>query len=162
VSIWNWFKSSHTLYLEKEVARLTMEAKERIDYERTEKANLLSRADNEALNQELLYRTQIAELKKAHAAELNRVIEESQRLRTELDQLRQSLKPVERTTQQEDAEGTTPLKSDRTTFGEMVIAGTPWQRILAREIAKQAAEANAKHTMPVETPPSEVTENANG
>jgi hypothetical protein len=135
---------------------------EMLDYERTLHANAIARADQDAVNAELLFRSQIADLKKAHAEELKRVIEESQRLRNENERFRLLYSPVDRKaqTQQDEDESSTRPTSEKTTFGEMVAAGTPWQRILAREIAAQFAEPIAR-AVP-DNPPNEVTSDADG
>jgi hypothetical protein len=87
---------------------------------------------------------EITDLKKAHADELNRAIEESARLRDEAQRIRLYLTPALQNVQLEPDKSAPPVPSVAT------YTGTPWQRILAREIAKQEKEVAARFTKPVE------------
>ena len=88
------------------------------------------------------------ELKKAHAEELNRVIEENQKLRDDVERMRlvqipalqQVELPRERTTQP-------PAPNPDTE------TGTSWQRIQRREIAAQEKRWNEKHVKPATDKP---------
>jgi hypothetical protein len=95
---------------------------------------------------------QITDLKKAHADELNRAIEECARLRDEAQRIRLYLTPALQSVQLEPDKSGPPAPTE-------VPMGTPWQRILAREVAKQEKEWAARHVQPVETP---VGEESNG
>lgn len=78
------------------------------------------------------------ETKKAHAEELSRVIEENHRLREDNKRLQILALPALRNVETE------PDRSAPPSPAEDVYAGTPWQRILAREMAKQEREAREK------------------
>jgi hypothetical protein len=90
----------------------------------------------------------IAEMKSAHAEELNRVIEDNRKLGRDIERLRLYLTPALQNVE---------LDPDRTpppSPAQDVYAGTPWQRIQKREIAKQDAEWTARHTKPATTEPA--------
>lgn len=87
------------------------------------------------------------ELKSAHAAELNRVIEENQKLRDDMDRLRLLITPALQNVELPKERSATPPPPRTET-----LIGTPWQRVLQREIAAQERAAVAKHTIPAETP----------
>lgn len=109
-----FFKSKHELWLEEQV---------KIDRER-----------HDAL---------VERLQSAHASELNRVIEENQKLRDELDRTRLFLNPALQHVQlNSEQDNSTPPSPE-----EIIPTGTPWQRIMAREIQAQknaAATEEAK------------------
>src|SRR6266403_2676418 len=86
---------------------------------------------------------QITELKKAHELELLRAIEECARLRDEAQRIRLYLTPSLQNVQLEPDKSAPPAPSAET------YTGTPWQRILAREIAKQEKAVAARYTQPV-------------
>ena len=87
---------------------------------------------------------EIADLKMAHAGELKRVIEDNQKLRDDLDRTRLFLNPALQSIEiRPTAEGST-LASP--TLGAE-YGGTPFQRIMAREMRlqeQQAAEEERK------------------
>lgn len=103
----------------------------------------------------------VAELKSAHAAELNRVIEERDRLRDDLDRTRLFLNP-----------GLANVNTSRTpdTSGppvpENVPVGGAWSRVLAREMKKQQDDAIAEEAerkrIAAEAPKVAATEAPNG
>jgi hypothetical protein len=105
----------------------------------------------ESLNQTLQYEAmrERAELKKAHAVELNRVIEENQKLRDDIDRTRLLLNPALQSVEL-PKERTEPPKP------ENVPTGTPWQRIQAEHAMRLAREekdrAERKGTIPVLVP----------
>jgi len=86
---------------------------------------------------------QITELKKAHAETLSHVIEENHVLRDEAQRIRLYLTPALQSVQLESDKSAPPAPSQET------YTGTPWQRILAREIAKQEKAVAARYTQPV-------------
>ena len=88
---------------------------------------------------------EIEDLKKAHAIELNRAIEDNARLREEAERIRLYLTPALQSVQLEPDRSAPPLPAE-------VPTGTPWMRILKREIARQEAEAAARVTKPAEAP----------
>lgn len=103
----------------------------------------------------------VVELKSAHAAELNRVIEERDRLRDDLDRTRLFLNP-----------GLANVSTSRTpdTSGppvpENVPVGGAWSRVLAREMKKQQDDAIAEEAerkrIAAEAPKMAATEAPNG
>jgi hypothetical protein len=86
------------------------------------------------------------ELKKAHADELNRVIEENQKLRDDNERLRLLVTPALQTVELPKERSAPPPPSSE------VFTGTPWQRVLQREIAAQDRAAAARHTKPADAP----------
>lgn len=86
----------------------------------------------------------IEDLKKAHAETLARVIEDNRVLRDEAQRIRLYLTPALQSVSVEPDRSAPPSPNMET------HTGTPWQRILAREIAKQEKEAAARFTKPVE------------
>jgi hypothetical protein len=101
--------------------------------------------DVQSLNQTIQYEAmrELAETKKTHAAELNRVIEENQRLREDAKRLQLLVIPALKNVELE------PDKTPPPSPSEAIFAGTPWQRILAREIAAQEKAARDKFTRPM-------------
>lgn len=103
----------------------------------------------------------LAELKTIHAAELNRVISECDRLRDDLDRTRLFLNP-----------GLANVNTSRTpdTSGppvpENVPVGGAWSRVLAREMKKQQDDAIAEEAerkrIAAEAPKVAATEAPNG
>lgn len=103
----------------------------------------------------------IAELKTAHAAELNRVISECDRLRDDLDRTRLFLNP-----------GLANVNTSRTpdTSGppvpENVPVGGAWARVLAREMKAQEDAAKTEEAerkrIAAEAPKVAATEAPNG
>jgi hypothetical protein len=98
------------------------------------------------------HETHVAELKSAHAEERDRAITEAARLRGEVDRLRLFLTPALYSIGQ-SGEVEEPSKGN----GEVATLGTPWQRILAREVAKQEADWNRRHTKPADEKPKEAS-----
>jgi len=94
---------------------------------------------------------QIEELKIAHARELGRAITEAIRAMGEADRLRLYLTPELRTIGQSEPETISGARK------EHVFTGTPWQRVLAREIAKQDADWTVRHVKPAEEKPDGVS-----
>lgn len=86
------------------------------------------------------------ELKKAHADELNHAIEECQKLRDDNERLRLLVTPALQNVElpKERSAPQPPSKE--------VFTGTPWQRILQREIAAQDRTAAAKFVKPADAP----------
>lgn len=102
----------------------------------------------EALNLQLQFEAmrERTELKKAHADELNRVIEENQKLRDDIDRLRLLVTPALQNVELPKERSSAPPPPSET------FTGTPWQRVLQREIAAQDRAAAAKHTKPAGAP----------
>ena len=117
MAFWDFFTSRHVRWLEAEIEDLRRR-----------------------------HATDIADLKKTHAEELDRAITEASRLRGEVDRFRLYLAPALQPIGQPI--GTT--EPEPTKGKEPVFGGTPFQRILQREMAKQEKEANARYTKPVE------------
>jgi len=95
------------------------------------------------------------ELKKAHASELSRVITESEKLKDDMDRLRLLVTPALQNVE---------LPKERTgppSFDKEVISGTPWQRILHREIAAQEKAAAPKYVNVADKPPEGSTTKEN-
>jgi hypothetical protein len=105
VSRRDFFKSSHTLWLEQQVKDLKAE-----------------------------HAAQLAELKSAHLAELNRAISECDSLRDELARTRLYLTPgIQSISTKPDTSGP-PIP-------ENVPTGGAWQRVIAREMKAQEEQA---------------------
>jgi hypothetical protein len=83
-------------------------------------------------------------LREQHEFELQYARSETERLQREIDRLRLYLTPALAANQQTSDESTL------STSGKTIYTGTPWQRVLAREIAEQDAEANRRITKPAE------------
>ena len=81
---------------------------------------------------------EIRELKNANAEELSRCINEANRGWAEADRLRQYLIPgLPTSTRQAEPDNTPPVKDE-------VETGTPWQRVLKREMKAQEEMARLK------------------
>jgi hypothetical protein len=89
--------------------------------------------------------TGYAEMKTAHARELNRVIDENRKLQDDMDRLRLLLTPALQNVELPKERTAPPPPSE-------VITGTPWQRVLQREIAAQERAAARKMTQPADVP----------
>jgi hypothetical protein len=89
---------------------------------------------------------ELEDLKKAHAEELKRAIEDNARLRDETERMRIYLTPALQSV------STVPDNSAPPSPAPDAYTGTPWQRILKREIARQEAEAAARLTKPADAP----------
>lgn len=109
-------------------------------------------ADVQSLNQTLQYEAmrERVELKKAHAEELSRVIEENQRLKDDLDRFRLLLTPalqsVELPKEREAREATTPEPR------EEVFQGTPFQRMAKKFLAEQEKSSGKRYVRPADAP----------
>jgi len=110
----SWFRSHHEEWLEEQFEKL--------------------KAD---------HAQQITDLKKAHAEELARAIEDSRILREEAQRIRLYLTPALQSVQLEPDKAAPPSPAPDT------YTGTPWMRILQREIAKQEKAVAARYTQPV-------------
>lgn len=161
------FKSHHSAYLEQLVDDLQIRHHHEIHSQRTElKAELsyqvlhgarllgdselryekeISRLESLHLDAEVQAMTTLAAVNKAHAAELSRVIEENARLRDDLERVRLYLTPALQSVSlpKEERDATPPTPSG--------YAGTPWQRIIQREMESwntRAKAADAPGTSP--------------
>jgi len=116
-------------------------------------------ADVQSLHQTLQYEAmrELAAVKKAHAEELTRAINEIQKLQDDYQRLLLTLHPVIQDVQlpKERAEERelTPVFSTPT--------GTPWQRIQARWQQQQDEEWAKKHTKPADVPVQGENKNGN-
>lgn len=86
---------------------------------------------------------EITELKKAHADELSRAIEECARLREEAQRIRLYLTPALQNVQLEPDKSAPPAPSPET------YTGTPWQRILQKALHEQEEKVAQRFTQPV-------------
>jgi hypothetical protein len=117
----NLFKSSHTLWLETQVAELR-------------KSHL----------------EELGRMKSAYAEEIKRVIQDNQKLRDDLDRTRLLLTPaLQSVTLKHEQDSSPPPSPNLET-----PTGTPWQRFLKSEIARQEAEATTRknYVKPAEAP----------
>lgn len=112
-------------------------------------------ADMQSLHTTMEYEAmrERTELKSAHAAELNRVIEENQRLKDDLDRFRLLLTPalqtVELPKEREAREAAAPEPASE------VFQGTPFQRLAKQVIAEQekaAKTGSRKYVKPADAP----------
>ena len=81
------------------------------------------------------------DLKKAHAEELNRVIEENQKLKDDVDRFRLLLTPALQNVELPKERTAPPSPSAET------VTGTPWQRTLKRELANQTENPKLRRAM---------------
>jgi len=141
----NLFRNRHEDWLEQQT--LEMNACHVQDLLRKDKQHETELARVESLNQIIQFEAmrELAETKKSHAAELNRVIEENQRLRDEAKRLQLLVIPALKNVEFEP-DKTPPPSPDKN-----VYLGTPWQRVLAREIELQERAAAERFTRPVPT-----------
>lgn len=102
----------------------------------------------EALNVQLQYEAmrERTELKKAHAEELSRVIQENKKFWDELTKVRYVETPALRQVQLE--EDRQPPPSPMTE----IPVGTPWQRVQARYMKEQEEEARRRFVKPANAP----------
>ena len=100
-------------------------------------------AEQRLLEQELLFRTSLAELKSSHATELIRVIEDKQRIWDELTKVRYVQTPALQNVRLE--EDKTPPPSPQSSE----YLGTPWQQVLARYEKEQQRADRVRYTAPV-------------
>jgi len=101
------------------------------------------RASIEALHVSMEYEAmrERADLKKAHAEELNRVIDENQKLKDDMDRLRLLLTPALQSVELPKERTATPSPKEET------LTGTPWQRVLKRETAMQTENPKLRRAM---------------
>lgn len=127
------------------------------DYQEVQRLHERLLAESNAALIELRYEAlrERTELKKAHAEELNRVIEDNQKLKDDMDRLRLLLTPALQNVELPKERTAPPSPSNAT------VTGTPWQRVLKREaelqeenprlrrafdaVAKQAAAKGESH-----------------
>ncbi len=139
------FRNRHADWLEQEMLEMT--ARHMQDLLGKDQHHELEIARIESLNQTIQYEAmrELVETKKSHASELNRVIEENQRLRDEAKRLQLLVIPALKNVELEP-DKTPPPSPDKN-----VYLGTPWQRVLAREIELQERAAAERFTRPVPT-----------
>jgi hypothetical protein len=157
------FKDQHSTYLESQISELkascaTQLASLRSEYEKhiAELQSLgsdrLEDMENQLCDQRSMFNDRIAELKSSHASELNRVIDENRRLREENDRLQLYVIPRPKSgspSRDEEEDSRTPPSPQV----EQIPAGTPWQRILRREVELDAERYARKVMTPVTTSP---------
>lgn len=138
----NLFRNRHVEWLEREI--LEMAARHAAADLQAQEKHREDIARIQSLNETIQYEAmrELAEVKKSHAAELNRVIEENQRLREDAKRLQLLVIPALKNIELEPDKTPPPSPSE-------VFAGTPWQRVLAREIAAQEKAARDRFTRPV-------------
>lgn len=157
----NLFRSRLSIFLEAELAQERSESTSLARYfdgelhlqrlrHAAECDRLESRHNSEIARLESLHQTiefeamrELAEAKKAHAAELARVINDSQKMWDELTKMRYVQTP---------ALQTVDLEPDRKppSLSPASGQGTPWQQVLRREMQKQEEEAaSVRFTKPV-------------
>ena len=147
------FRSRHSLWLEDQLQQQQLRHIENLRFVRSSHESELARV--ESLNQTIQFEAmrERVELKKAHAEELFRVIEENQRLKDDLDRFRLLLTPalqtVELPKEREAREAAAPEpKVDE-------FAGTPFQRMAKQYIAEQEKSAKTgsrKFVKPADAP----------
>jgi hypothetical protein len=156
VAIENFWKSRHSAYLESQILELRQDyekqlANLRCEFEKSQ-ATAQSLASERLADQRSLFTERIAELKSSHASELNRVIDENRRLREENDRLQLYVIPRPKSgspSRDEEEDSRTPPSPQV----EQIPAGTPWQRILRREVELDAERYARKVMTPVTTSP---------
>lgn len=115
----DWFTSRHTQFLELQLR------------------DTIIRYERELNEQRILHGREIdslarvyTELKNAHAQQVSYVIQENAKLRDDLDRTRLFLTPALQSVQLRQDDSQPPPPSE-------VPTGTPWQRVLARELKAQ-------------------------
>lgn len=141
------FRSHHTEWMENQLVETVIKYEayvQRLD-ENHEKE--IARIEAMNLDAKVQAMRELSDLKKAHAQELSRVIEDNQRLRDDLERTRLYLTPALQSVSlgKETDRSSPPSPAD-------VPTGTPWQRILRREIQKQEEEAKQRLTKPADAP----------
>jgi hypothetical protein len=155
VAIENFLKSRHSAYLESQILELQLASEKQLASLRSEfekqLAMVQSSSSERLADQRSLFTDRIAELKSSHASELNRVIDENRRLREENDRLQLYVipRPKSGSPSRDDEEDSRTPPSPQ----EQIPAGTPWQRILAREVELDAERYARRVTTPVMTSP---------
>lgn len=128
----NLFKSSHTLWLEAQIEELK------------------ARMCEDIIRLQSMHMAELERMESAHVAETRRVIQENQKLRDELERTRLLLNPaLQSVTLKSEQDSSAPPKPNLET-----PTGTPWQRYLKSEIARQEAEASTRknYVKPAEAP----------
>lgn len=99
----------------------------------------------ESLNQTIQYEAmrELTEVKRAHAEELSRAINNLQKTQDELTKVRYVLNPALQTVDLEPDRTPPPSPSKK------VFRGTPWQQVQQREMQLQDEEAAKRLTTPV-------------
>lgn len=138
----NLFRNRLADRLDEELTRTR--AQEAANYKWLEERHREEITRIQSLNETIQYEAmrELAEVKKSHAAELNRVIEENQRLREDAKRLQLLVIPALKNVELEPDKTPPPSPSQ-------AYVGTPWQRVLAREIELQDRAAALRHTRPV-------------
>lgn len=143
--MWKLFRNQRAEWLEQEISWM-------IQRHATEMLRLDNQHEKEIERVQALHTTleyeamrERVELKTAHATELNRVIEENQRLRDDMDRLRLLVTPALQNVELPKERTGPPPPSD-------VPVGTPWQRFQQREVARQEEAWARKHAKPVAAP----------
>ena len=162
---WKIFRSHHAEWLELQIENLTTRFlgqihEQHLIHEREIDVLTKTHRDHvagiEALNLDAsvtAMRT-IADLKKAHGEELSRAIQEIAKLRDDLDRTRLALTPALQSVSLRPDDSAPPSPSE-------IPTGTPWQRILARELARQEQETAKPNVKPAESPDAGVPEGGN-
>ena len=99
--------------------------------------------EDEIKQERIQHAAEIESLKKVHAEQVSYAITECERLRSEIGRLRLYLEPsleAEQPGQSKEKSGAEPPP----------IGGTPWMRVLAREIRAQEENWQARHLKPAE------------
>src|ERR1700739_168022 len=123
----DFFRSRYVRYLEKQIVELKAEIGYSIIKSARDIAQLREDRDAELLRIDFDHRIHTSDLKKAHAEALTHAIEENRELRDTVERYRVALNP-------------TVAKPDNTPPPEMPdIGGSPWQRVLKREMQRQEA-----------------------
>lgn len=143
---WNIFRNKRAEWLERELQ--WQQDRHQAEMNIAECAHQKHLADVQSLNLVIQYEAmrERIELKKAHADELNHVIEENQKRRDDNERLRLLVTPALQNVELPKERSAPPPPSKE------VFTGTPWQRVLQREIAAQDRAAAAKHTKPADAP----------
>jgi hypothetical protein len=135
------FQTKHANFLEAELSRQRLEhsmAMESLRQSHVEEITRLELLHLDAISQHL---KTLSDLKKAHAEEMARVIEENKRLWDDAERVRlyltPSLQSVQTTSERLREENSPPPTLDP------LEMGTPWERLKKKEWARQEAEARA-------------------
>lgn len=141
------FRSHHTEWLENEILEMAIRHQAHTLWLQENHEKEIARLEALNLDAKVEALRERSDLKKAHAQELSRVIEDNQKLHDDLDRTRLFLTPA----LQSVSLGTEADRSSPPT-PENVPTGTPWQRILNREMKKQEDEAKQRLTKPADAP----------
>ena len=149
-------RADHIEYLQSMLMQSETRRAEEIIALRAQHAEEIARRESLALDYECAMLRRIEELKSAHAVEAERAITENQRLRDDVERMRILATPALQHVE------VNPDRSAPPAPQQEVYRGTPWQRIQARELAKQQEAAAHRRVQPAEATANDEGGTSNG